>query len=180
MLSYTELKLSASSCSCKCEPEWAGDAPHSRSKTSAGCPQSLEVQSPPLPHRSASTLWRGGESWDTRHPSDTSDRRPSELTGHRLVSVADKQLTVSGPQRTARACRLFPGRPPSAAATDLRVGEMWGLDLWKRWRYSGNSVFKWHQSAGQRRPSYGPPSVKYWHAGSCRSVWPFPREPSTG
>lgn len=68
----------------------------------------------------------GGESWDTRHPSDTSDRRPSELTRHRLVSVADKQLTVSGPQRTARACRLFPGRPPSAAATDLRVGRCGG------------------------------------------------------
>lgn len=40
----------------------------------------------------------------------------------RSVSVADNQLTASGPQRTAPACRPFPGRPPSAAATDLRGG----------------------------------------------------------
>lgn len=83
-------------------------------------------------HSGEGGVGAGGESWDTRHPSGTSDRRPSEWTRRRFVSVADKQLTASGPQRTARACRPFPGRPPSAAATDLRVGEMWGWDLWKR------------------------------------------------
>lgn len=50
-----------------------------------------------------------------------------------LSRCGDNQLTASGPQKTARACRLCPGLPPSAAATDLHGGYGMGVwnDLWK-------------------------------------------------
>lgn len=44
-------------CMCVYKLEWVVGAPHFHSKMSAGCPQSLEVQSLRLPRHSASKLW---------------------------------------------------------------------------------------------------------------------------
>lgn len=95
---------------CVYVPEWVGGAPRFHSKTSAGCPRSLEVQSPPLLHHSASALWE-----DT-HSSDKGEKWALHLSG----APARITLTEFAQQKTERACHPSLCRPRSGVAINLK------------------------------------------------------------